>query len=214
MHFTGTSTIQEQRSEEASSRALDSCCVDRIRNTLANINPFGSWPTPNWVKNQQRMSAFTCSGKTSRRRSVPTSTVVIRVGGPRTVVFWKRSELAPTFISPLDRLYESSSISTLLPLVVVADGFPGLTSTNPPNQMSHSTGILFGLLGRLLNEYLVNMFSSVGRKQPVLRETARPEPNCSVAPSGRNHRGWKVEPVPVECTYQRHLWEARECSEG
>ena len=44
-------------------------------------------------------------------------------GGPRTVVLWKRSELAPTFISPLDRLKNLVNIRSSF-LTAVVDGFP------------------------------------------------------------------------------------------
>ena len=89
--------------------------------------------------------------------------------GQRTVVFWKRSELAPTFMSPLDRLYESLQYPLFFPHFCCG-WFPRLTSTRPSYQRVtqieyYRQWLLaeprFGLLGRLLNEYLVDMFSSV-----------------------------------------------------
>ena len=158
----------EQRREEASSRDLDTRCVDGIRHTLANINPFarglrqlGQEPAEDislhveWKDESSEIGAIIHRGDSS--------------GGPRTVVFWKRSELAPTFISPLDRLYEPLQYPLFFPHGCCG-WFPGLTSTHPPYQRVTQleyyrqrllTEPRFGLLGRLLNEDLVDMFSSV-----------------------------------------------------
>ena len=158
----------EQRREDASSRALDTRCVDRIQHTLANINPFarglrqlGQEPAEDvslhveWKDESSEIGAIIHRGDSS--------------GGPRTVVYWKRSELAPTFISPLDRLYEPLQYPLFFPHGCCG-WFPGLTSTRPPYQRVtqreyYRQRLLseprFGLLGRLLNEYLVDMFSSV-----------------------------------------------------
>ncbi len=89
-------------------------------------------------------------------------------GGPRTVVFWKRSELAPTFINALHPLYEPLQYPLFFPHGTYG-WFPGLTSVRPPREkitqlhyFCHRvlTEMRFGPLGRLLNEYLVDMFSS------------------------------------------------------
>ena len=49
------------------------------------------------------------------------------------MVIWKRSELAPTFSSPLDRLYEPLQYPLFFPHGCCG-WFPGLTSTSPPYQ--------------------------------------------------------------------------------
>ena len=91
----------------------------------------------------------------------------------RTIVFWKRSELRPTFISPLNPHYESLQYPLFFP-----HGNAGwhinLLSLNPPhNKVSQIeyyrhrilTDARFEMLGRLLNEYLVAMFSSTEDKR-------------------------------------------------
>ena len=121
----------EQRSE-ANSRSLDSCHVDRIRHTLATINPFarglrqlGQEPAEDvrfrmqWKDESSEISAIIHRGDSSGRQ--------------RTVVFWKRSELAPTFMSPLDRLYEPLQYPLFFPHGCCG-WYPGLTSTCPPYQ--------------------------------------------------------------------------------
>ena len=150
----------EQRSEEAISRALDCRHVDSIRHTLAAINPFarglrqlGQEPAEDvnlhveWKDESSEISAIIHRGDSS--------------GGQRTLVFWKRSELAPTFMSPLDRLYEPLQYPLFFPHGCCG-WFPGLTSTRPPyqrvTQMEYYRPRLlteprFGLLGRLLNEW-------------------------------------------------------------
>ena len=175
----------EQRREEASSKALDSCCVDRIRHTLANINPFarglrqlGQEPAEDdslhveWKDESSEISAIIHRGDSS--------------GGPCTVVFWKRSELAPTFISPFDRLYEPLQYPLFFPHGCCG-WFPGLTSTRPPYQ-SHSTGILppayliraqVRSAGKAAERVPRGYVQQRGRQQAVLCETARPELNCS-----------------------------------
>ena len=122
----------EQRREEASSRALDSWSMDRIRHTLANINLFACGPRQlgqepaedvsihvEWKDESSEIGAIIHRGDSS--------------GGPRTVVFWKQSELAHTFISPLDRLYEPFQYLFFFPHGCCG-WFPGLTSTRPPYQ--------------------------------------------------------------------------------
>ncbi len=87
----------------------------------------------------------------------------------RTVIFWKRSELRPTFVSPLNPLYEPLQHPLFFP-----HGSAGwhidLISLNPPHKNISQieyyrqrilTDARFGMLGRLLNEYLVDMFSSM-----------------------------------------------------
>ena len=122
MHFTGTSTIQSKGVKKQ---------VQELWILAAWTGSETPWPTSirslvayaNWVKNQQRMSAFTCSGKTSRRRSVPSSTVVIRVGDHVQWCFGRgASWLPPSSVPSTDstNLFNIHSFS----LVVVADGFP------------------------------------------------------------------------------------------
>ena len=161
MNFTGTSTIQS-RGEKRPVRGLwilgawtgsDTPWPTLIRSLVAYAN---------WAKNRQKTSAFMWSGKTIIHCGDSS-------GGPRTVMFWKRSELAPTFISPLDRLYEPLQYPLFFPHGCCGS-FPGLTSTRPPyqrvTQLEYYRQHLlseprFGLLGRLLNEYHVDMFSSM-----------------------------------------------------
>ncbi len=85
------------------------------------------------------------------------------------MVFWKRSELAPNFISPLHPLYEPLQYRLFFPHGTYG-WFPGMTSVRPPyetiTQLQYFrhrvlTEVRFGLLGRLLSEYLVDMFSSI-----------------------------------------------------
>ena len=87
----------------------------------------------------------------------------------RTVVFWKLSDRRPTFISPIHPLYKLLQYPLFFP-----HGNTGyhihLASLNPPydkvSQIEYYryrilTDARFGMLGWLLNEYLVDMFSSV-----------------------------------------------------
>ena len=123
----------------------------------------------NWVKSRQRTSAFTCSGKTSRQRSVPLFAGAIRVGANVLWCFGRGANWLPPLMSPLDRLYELLQYPRFFPHDCCG-WFPGLTSTRPPyqrvTQMEYYRQRLvteprFGLLGRLLNEYLMDMFSSL-----------------------------------------------------
>ena len=90
--------------------------------------------------------------------------------GPHTVVYWKHGESRPTFMNLLNPLYEPLQYPLFYP-----HGTNGwhinLHSLSPPayaiiSQIEYYrqrvlTGSRFGMLGRLLNEYLVDMFSSV-----------------------------------------------------
>ena len=90
-------------------------------------------------------------------------------GGPRTVVFWRRTQPAPTFINPLHPLYEPLQYPLFFPHGTNG-WFPGMMSICSPSakisQLEYYrhlllTEVWFGLLGRLLNKYLVDVFSSV-----------------------------------------------------
>ena len=88
----------------------------------------------------------------------------------RTVVYWKHGESRPTFINPLNPLYEPLQYPLFYPHRT--NGWHiNLYSLSPPAYAKISlieyyhqrvlTESWFGMLGRLLNEYLVDMFSSV-----------------------------------------------------
>ena len=128
----------------------------------------------------------------------------------RTVVFWKRSELQPTFVSSFNPLYESLQYPLLFP-----HGNAGwhieLMSLNPPyskvSQIEYYRHRIlmdarFGMLGRLLNEYLVDMFSSVKdsrlnfiRHSLQSRIAARHELDETIEAEGGCRAGWVYLPA-------------------
>ncbi len=97
----------DQRSVEANALSLDQQLMDAIQRALTNINPYarslrqlGQEPAEHvslqveWKEESREIAAI---------NHRPDSDAT---GGPRTVVLWKRSELAPTFINPLHPMYE------------------------------------------------------------------------------------------------------------
>ena len=124
MRFTGTSTIQSRGEKKP---------VRKLWILAAWTGSDTPWPTSirslvayaNWVNNRQRTSAFTWSGKTSRRRSVPSSTMAIRVGNHVPWCFVRRASWLPPLSVPLtDSTNLFNILSFSLMAVNVADGFP------------------------------------------------------------------------------------------
>ncbi len=97
----------DQRRDEATTLSLDQQLVTAIQETLTDINPYarnlrqlGQEPAEDvslhveWKEQSREIAAIIHRGDSEV------------TGGNRTVVFWRRTELAPTFISPLHPLYE------------------------------------------------------------------------------------------------------------
>jgi len=98
------------RREEAISLRLDQQLMDAIQQTLAEINP-----------QEPAEEIFLRVESKEEQREI--AIIIHRVdsevtGSPCTVVFWRRTELEPTFISSLHPLYEQQQC----PLT----GFPGM----------------------------------------------------------------------------------------
>ena len=160
----------DQRRKEATTFSLDLRLVDAIKQTLATVNPYARSLRQLGQEPAEDVSLHVEWKEESREIAA----VIHRVDsdvtrGPRTVVFWRRSELAPTFISPFHPLYEPLQYPLFFPHGTNG-WFPGTTSVRTPHvrttQLEYYrhrilTEARFGLLGRLLNEYLVDMFSSV-----------------------------------------------------
>ncbi len=121
----------DQRRVEADTWSLDQQLVDAIQQALTNINPYarslhqlGQEPVEHvslhveWKEESREIAAIIHHADSDA------------TGGLRTVVFWKRSELAPTFINPLHPLYEPLQYP-LFPHGTYG-WFPGMTSVHPP----------------------------------------------------------------------------------
>ena len=205
----------DQRREGATNFSVDHQLVDAIQQTLATINPYAKSLRQLGQEPAKDVSLHVEWKEESREIAA-----IIRVDsdatrGPRTVVFWRRSQLAPTFISPLNALSETLQYPLFFPHGTNG-WFPQMTSVRTPfakiTQLEHYrhrvlTEARFGLLGRLLNEYLVDMFSSVEDSRPnYIRQNVQTRIHPGTKPSMQ-----KVDPVPDGCIYQLPSWDHQEC---
>ncbi len=179
--------------------------MDAIQQALTNINPYARSLHQLGQESAEHVSLHVEWKEESREIAA----IIHRadcdaMGGPRTVVFWKMSELAPTFISPLHPLYEPLQYPLFFPHGTYG-WFPGMTSVHLPYEkitqlqyFCHRVLIemRFGLLGRLLNKYLVDMFNSIEdsrlnyiRQHVQTRIAARSELDETIDAEGEHRAG-------------------------
>lgn len=152
----------DQRRKKATTFSLDPRLVDTIQQT---VNPY--------TRSLRQIGQDVSLHVEWKEESMEIAAVIHRgdsdvTRGPCTVVFWRRSELAPTFISPLYPLYKPLQYPLFFPHGTNG-WFPGMTSVRTPHaritQLEYYrhrilTEAGFCLLRQLLNEYLMDMFSS------------------------------------------------------
>ena len=210
----------DERMTEARYFSLCQEHVDIIQETLSRINIYAR----NLITLGQRPAAEESLHVVWKEESSEIGAVfhhphVGPAAAGRTVVFWKRSELQPTFVSSLNPLYEPLQYPLFFPHGNVGWHID-LVSLNPPyskvSQIEYYrhrilTDARFGMLGRLLNEYLVDMFSSVEdchlnfiRHSLQSRIAARAN---SMKPSKL-----RVDAMLGGCTYRHLSWGLRGCS--
>ncbi len=120
------------KTREADTRSLDQQLVDAIQQALTNINPYARSLRQLGQEPAQHVSLHVEWKKESREiAAIIHHADSDATGGPRTVVFWKWSELAPTFMNPLHPLYEPLQYPLFFPHGTYG-WFPGMTSVRPP----------------------------------------------------------------------------------
>ena len=160
----------DERRSEAVGLSLDEVYVENIRVTLNQINLYARQLIAlGQLPSEQLTLHLQWNEESSEIAAIIHHPEVGPAAHERTVVFWKRSMLQPTFIHPLHPLYEPLQYPLFFPHGT-AGYHINLHSLNPPyDKVSQIefyrqrilTDSRFGMLGRLLNEYLVDMFSSV-----------------------------------------------------
>ena len=159
----------EQRTTEANAFSLNQHYVDIIQQTLMNFNPYARNLRQLGQEPAEDINLHVIWKEESKEIAAIIHRIDSNITGPRTVVFWKRGKLTANFINPLNPLYEPLQYPLFFPYGTNG-WFSEMRSVQPSHKkisqmMYYRFRILtekrFGQLGRLFNEYLVDMFSSL-----------------------------------------------------